>query len=68
MPSDDWFPAEPDEIDLLTKKEVAELLRVTPRTVERLVKAGELRQVRFLTTVRFHRRDVVELVRRRTYG
>jgi excisionase family DNA binding protein len=54
------------EIDLLTKEEVAELLRVSPRTIERLVNARELPFVKLDRAIRFHRRDVVELVNRRT--
>lgn len=32
---------------LLTTKEVAEILRISPRTVERLLKRGELKGIRF---------------------
>jgi excisionase family DNA binding protein len=47
--------------------QVADLLRVTARTVERLVKRGELPMVKIPPgVVRFHRRDVVDLVSRHT--
>jgi hypothetical protein len=45
-------------IDLLTKDEVSGLLRVSPRTGDRLVKLDR--------AIRSHRRDVVEPVNRRT--
>ena len=56
-------PAGEERPELLTKKEVCALLRVSTRTVERLVLAGKLRPVTvgLRTTrplVRFRRRDV----------
>jgi excisionase family DNA binding protein len=63
---DTWLSDDDDTIDLMTKEEVAELLRVNPRTVERWAKDGELPAVKLKRTVRFHRRDVVDFLRRRT--
>jgi excisionase family DNA binding protein len=57
------------ELDLLTKQEVADALRVTLRTVERLVKRGRLRMVRLSNVaVRFHRADVLAFVKANTVG
>jgi excisionase family DNA binding protein len=65
----DWLPERIEDIDLMTRQEVADLLRVDVKTVERLVKRGERRVVKIPPgLVRFHRRDVVALVRRHTYG
>ena len=44
--------------ELLTKEEVAPLLRVKPKTVERLILSGELTATRFRRKV-FVRRDVL---------
>lgn len=41
--------------DLLTVKEVAEILRVTPMTVYRAVETGALEHVRFGRTIRISR-------------
>jgi excisionase family DNA binding protein len=50
------------DLTLLTTHETAELLRVHPRTVQRLVRSGELSAVHFGTAVRFDPRDVDGLV------
>ncbi len=48
--------------DLLTTKEVAELLRTTTRSVLRLASAGKLKAVRYSQRqFRYHRRDVEAL-------
>ncbi len=43
---------------LMTKQEVAEYLRVSTKTVERLVKTGELPVYRIKTNVRYKKEDV----------
>ncbi len=43
---------------LMTKQEVAEYLQVSTRTVDRLVKAGELAVHKVRTNVRFRREDI----------
>jgi excisionase family DNA binding protein len=42
----------------MTREEVAEVLQVSTRTVDRLRQMGELRATRIKTTVRFHPADV----------
>jgi excisionase family DNA binding protein len=49
---------------LLTTNEAASLLRVHPRTVQRLVERGQLRAVHLGTAVRFDPRDVAGLITR----
>jgi excisionase family DNA binding protein len=41
-----------EALDLLTKKEVAARLRISPKTVARLIKSGELKAVKVGTLVR----------------
>jgi excisionase family DNA binding protein len=53
-----------DTAMLLTTSEAARLLRVHPRTVQRLVGRGELRAVHLGGAVRFDPRDVGALVER----
>lgn len=47
---------------LLRKKEVAQLLACSERTVERLVAVGRLAQVKVLGSVRFRLSDVQSLI------
>lgn len=49
---------------LLTPREVAELLRVSPRTVYRLARARELASVAVGQSVRFRAQDVAAYVDR----
>jgi excisionase family DNA binding protein len=49
---------------LLTTREAACLLRVHPRTIQRLVERGELEAVHLGAAVRFDPRDVAELTTR----
>jgi excisionase family DNA binding protein len=49
---------------LLTTSEAAGLLRVHPRTIQRLVERGELSSVHLGTAVRFDPADVAELTSR----
>jgi excisionase family DNA binding protein len=56
-----------DEIDLLTIHEVAELMRVSTKTVERLVYSGKPPVLKVnRRTIRFQRRDVVAFVNANT--
>ena len=50
---------------ILSRKETAELLRLTERTVDAMRKAGRLPHFRIGTSVRFHRDDVLALLPRR---
>ena len=43
---------------MMTKEEVAEFLKVSTRTVDRLVQAGKLPAYRIQTNVRFKQEDV----------
>ena len=47
---------------LLTTREAADLLRVHPRTVQRLVRRGDLAAVRLGTATRFDPDDIARLV------
>lgn len=47
----------------MTRKEVAEVFRVSVRTVDRLIKEGKLNAVRFGHTVRISRESVVQFIR-----
>ena len=52
---------------LLTGREVAELLQVNPKTVERMARAGRLPSVRVCGRVRFRPSDIASwLAERRT--
>src|SRR5829696_742253 len=53
-----------DDRALLTTNEAARLLRVHPRTVQRLVERGELSAVHLGSAVRFDPHDVTDLVAR----
>jgi excisionase family DNA binding protein len=55
------------EIDLLTVREVAELLRVSVPLVRRLQCGLHIRFIKAGGRVRFNRRDVVEYLSQRTY-
>lgn len=58
LPQPDSLPA------LLTTQEAAQLLRVHPRTVQRLVERGELSAVHLGAAVRFDPADVADLTAR----
>jgi excisionase family DNA binding protein len=47
---------------LYTKKEVAELLSLTTRTIENLMKSGELPFVKVANRVRFKESDIKALI------
>lgn len=51
-------------VNLLTKDDVAEALKVSVRTVDRFVKAGRLRPIRVGRAVRFQWCDVAEFLAR----
>jgi excisionase family DNA binding protein len=51
---------------LLTTLEVAEMLRVSPMTIHRWRKSGELPVVRIGSTVRFRASDIDALIARHT--
>lgn len=56
-----------DTTVLLTAPEVAEMLRTTRRTVDRMATRGDLPRVRFTSgMVRFRLADVEALIERRT--
>lgn len=50
--------------DLLTVKDVAELLRVTPMTVYRAIEAGKLAHVRFGRSIRISRDALEDYIQR----
>ena len=50
-------------MDLLTVREVSKMLRVTPETVRRWLKEGQLRGVRVGAGWRIERREVLEFVK-----
>ncbi len=50
------------DAEFLTKAEVASLLRVSTRTVDRMRFAGELPAFRMRRSVRFRREDVVAVL------
>lgn len=52
----------PSHTELLTVAEAAEVLRLSPRTVERLVAARALPVVRFSRSVRIRRTDLDQLI------
>lgn len=54
---------------LLTKKEVADLMRVTPRTINRWMEEGALKPaMRIRHTIRFRRGDVLIAAERYFYN
>lgn len=50
-------------LDLLTRKEAAQLLRITVRSLERLVAAGKLKRTRVGGKVLIERCEIERLVR-----
>jgi len=50
-------------LDLLTRKEAAQLLRITVRSLERLTAAGKLRRVKIGGKVLIERSELERLVR-----
>jgi excisionase family DNA binding protein len=50
---------------ILSRKETAELLRLTERSIDAMRKAGRLPHFRVGSSVRFHREDVLALIPRR---
>jgi excisionase family DNA binding protein len=50
-------------LDLLTRKEAAQLLRITVRSLERLVAAGKLKRTRVGGKVLIERSELERLVR-----
>ncbi len=57
-----------EEEGFLTVKEVAEWLRVTPRTIHKMVKQGRLKVPHVGKQLRFRREDVYALFRTSTEG
>ncbi len=55
-----------EKLELLTPKEVAEILRVSPRTVQRWVKEGKLRAVRVGRLWRIPSTALTELLAKNT--
>jgi excisionase family DNA binding protein len=51
---------------LLTEQEAADLLGVTPRTMQTMRKAGEINALRVRSAVRYHRSTLKEYVRQQT--
>ena len=62
------YPAYRQSRSLLTTGEVAEILTVSRSTVRRLVRTGELVNVRVGRSVRFRPADVDDLIRRGAKG
>ena len=52
------------EFRLLTIRQVAEQLGLSPRTVSRLIKRGELTAIRLGRSVRIHPSELESLIRR----
>ena len=57
-----------EEKEYLTVKEVAEWLRVTPRTIYKMVKQGRLKVYHVGKQLRFRRTDIEQLLKRRRTG
>ena len=53
-----------EEEELLTAKEVAEWLRVTPRTIYKMVKQGRLKVYHDGKQLRFRREEISALLRK----
>jgi excisionase family DNA binding protein len=62
--ANDKSPAASTAPALLTTQEAADMLRVHPRTVQRLVERGQLSAVHLGTAVRFDPADVADLTER----
>ena len=60
--------ASPIPHDLLTAREVADVMRVSTMTVYRLIKAGELPAIRVGKHLRIRERDVVQFLDERVVG
>lgn len=58
--------AVPGQAPLLTRNEVADFLRVSPATVDRLARRRLLRVFRFARRVRFHLSDVDSFLKRQS--
>jgi excisionase family DNA binding protein len=54
--------------ELMTIKEVADFLRLTPRSVWRWLNRGRLRPLRWGHTIRFRRADVIDSAEKYQYG
>ena len=50
---------------ILSRKETAEILRLTERSIDAMRKTGKLPHFRIGASVRFHRDDVLALIPRR---
>jgi excisionase family DNA binding protein len=57
-----------DNHEYMTIKEVAQLMRVTPRTVKRWIRAGVLKPVRLGGTVRIKRSHLHLQMEKREWG
>lgn len=51
-----------EPIDWMSTSEVADMIGLTPRTVHRLIDAGELPAYRFGRVIRYRRLDVLEFL------
>ncbi len=60
--------ASPIPHDLLTAREVADVMRVSTMTVYRLIKAGELPAIRVGKHLRIRERDVAKYLDERVVG
>ena len=59
-------PGKPAALQLLTKKQVANLLACSVRMVERLVASGTLTAVKIRGAVRFRSRDIEQIMMKGT--
>ena len=53
---------------MYTAKEVAEFLRVSPRTVWRMIESGELKAIKVRSEYRIRHRDFVAYIERQNTG
>lgn len=60
--------ASPIPHDLLTAREVADVMRVSTMTVYRLIKAGEMPAIRVGKHLRIRERDVAQFLEARVVG
>jgi excisionase family DNA binding protein len=60
----DELRTEQDPDSLLTEQEAADLLGVTPRTMQTIRKSGEINALRVRSAVRYHRSTLQEYIRR----
>lgn len=56
-----------EPIKLLTIKQVADSLKVSSKTVERLVKKSEIQYVKVGTSTRFEEKDVIHYINKRKF-